>query len=559
MLSAFLSSTFRDLKRERGELLDQLDEALKDVGMEDFIPDGRTSQEIALENIIKSDVVIFLISPYYGTLIDECKIKNCKADCPMKDGSSKISYTHCEYKFALAEGKLHQSYLVDEDWEIVSKVKDWNEIKWKMVHDDPFLKDVPGEELEHFFKVAKNVSKFKEEAESELCPRIDGIGRIVSDLADNIVNWYSERKLNLEDFYGRRQDLKDLLKAMEESVEVYGVGGVGKTCMIQLALLIQKLKGKRIITISTGQSYFSGSGYKPFKDKCAKGLHEIIGNKITLDDVADALGIQKELISKNASEKIRIISDSIKKENIYLFIDDFHLSDEDVKQLVKYASSGLVLASKRKIGYARGEIHLSGIEKVDRYEFIDRSALRFDKKLDDKARITICQITEGHPVSTEILVRNYEKIDFDRLKGFKQSLESSNPDHAEELMRREVKEILKEDAFTLLKKLALINAEHENDIDRKIVEKIRGKGSYDVFNELIDTGMLSKKTTGIAAYFSYRHIQDAVRDDSKEYHMWAINYYSNKIRDYNKNYADKIELLFHQSLSNPKEYVFSSP
>jgi len=213
VLRVFLSSTFRDLKGERRELLDQLDKALKDVGMEDFIPDGRKSQEIALENIIKSDVVIFLISPYYGTLMDECRIKNCKADCPMKDGSNKISYTHCEYKFALAEGKLHQSYLVDEDWEIVSKMKDWNEIKWKVVHDDPVLKDVPGEELEHFFKVAKNVSKFKEEAESELCPRIDGIDRIVSDLADNIVNWYSERKLNLEDFYGRRQDLKDLLKA----------------------------------------------------------------------------------------------------------------------------------------------------------------------------------------------------------------------------------------------------------------------------------------------------------------------------------------------------------
>ena len=35
--------------------------------------------------------------------------------------------------------------------------------------------------------------------------------------------------------------------------------------------------------------------------------------------------------------------------------------------------------------------------------------------------------------------------------------------------------------------------------------------------------------------------------------MWSINYYSSKIREYDKNYLDQIELLYHQSLSNPKE------
>jgi tetratricopeptide (TPR) repeat protein len=100
----------------------------------------------------------------------------------------------------------------------------------------------------------------------------------------------------------------------------------------------------------------------------------------------------------------------------------------------------------------------------------------------------------------------------------------------------------------------LINTELENDIDLKIIVKIQGKVSEAVFHELIDTGMLDKKNTSKAAYhFSYKHIQDVVKDDKKEYHKWAINYYSNKIRDCGKTCADQIELLFHQSMSNPKE------
>ena len=59
MLRVFLSSTFRDLKGERRQLLDNLNQALNDVGMENFIPDGRTSHEISIEELRKSDTAIF--------------------------------------------------------------------------------------------------------------------------------------------------------------------------------------------------------------------------------------------------------------------------------------------------------------------------------------------------------------------------------------------------------------------------------------------------------------------------------------------------------------------
>jgi hypothetical protein len=553
MLRVFLSSTFRDLKDERKELLDELSRTLNDVSMENFIPDGREPQRACIEELRKSDVAIFIISSFYGTFIKKCEIENCTADCPMKNGSGNISYTHCEYKISLAENKPHLTYLVDKDWDLVGELKGKEEIDWREIRRNYDYQYYPDEKIEHYFKVADSASQFRDEASRELSLPIADVKRITYDLAESIVKWYQNKQIDFRDFSGRRDRLKELIDKMGESVEVYGVGGIGKTCLIQVALLIQKLKMKRIVTIGSRQSYASGSGYKHFKEKCSNDFHELIGTELTLEDIANALGIHEVVLNKGEVEKIRIISDYIKSNHICLFLDDFHLSAKGVRELSKSVPGGLVLASRRKIGCARGEIFLLGIEDEDRYRYINLAAERFGKELGENARDVIFQIAEGHPVSTELLVRNYERINFDELTDFKESLEKSDPNHIEELMKRAVKEILNGDAFSLLKKLAKINTEVENDIDRKIVQKILGRDSESVFNELLNTGMLVKKKSGGSAYsFSYRHIKEAIEDPRTD-RLWAINYYSNKIRDYDKNHMDQIELIYHQSLSNPKE------
>ena len=93
MLKIFLSSTFRHLKDARNEILHKLDSVFEGVGMEKFIPDGETSHRNSINDLKESDIVVFLISPYYGTLIDACELKNdCKShDCPMKAGKGRIS------------------------------------------------------------------------------------------------------------------------------------------------------------------------------------------------------------------------------------------------------------------------------------------------------------------------------------------------------------------------------------------------------------------------------------------------------------------------------------
>jgi tetratricopeptide (TPR) repeat protein len=550
MLRIFLSSTSRDLKDERKGLLNDITSALEDVSMENFIPDGREPHKACIEELRKSDIAIFLISPFYGSRIEKCGIADCKADCPMKNGSGKISYTQCEYKICLADGKPHLTYLVDKDWDLVSELKGRDAVDWKEIRRKYNYDDYSDETIEHYFEVADLALQFRDEIEKELRIPIANVKGIISDLAESIVKWYQNRKIDLEDFSGRRNELKDLTDKMEECVELYGIG---KTSLIQVALLIQKLNGRRIVTIGTRQSYASGSGYRHFKEKCANESHEIIGNELTLEDIARALGIYEMVVGKDAPGKIRIISDYVKDNNICLFLDDFHLSSKDTWALPAALSGGVVLASKKRIGCARSEICLMGIEEEDRYRFIDLAAERFSKILDKRARDAIFQIAEGHPISTEMLVRNFDKIDFEELKSFKESLKDSDPNHVEELIKRTVEEILNDNAYSLIKKFALINTDVETDIDRKIVEKIQGKNSSHTFNQLIDTGMVSKKKSGRTAYFfSYRHIQDAIMEDRKEDRMWAINYYSNKIRDY-KNDLDRIELLYHQSISNPKE------
>ncbi|GAI19784.1 unnamed protein product, partial [marine sediment metagenome] len=87
MLKIFLSSTFRDLKDYRINLLKQINSTLYGIGMETFTPSGEDSQYTCLENIDECDIVIFLISPYYGSFIEECKISGCTARCPLKQQS----------------------------------------------------------------------------------------------------------------------------------------------------------------------------------------------------------------------------------------------------------------------------------------------------------------------------------------------------------------------------------------------------------------------------------------------------------------------------------------
>jgi tetratricopeptide (TPR) repeat protein len=562
LIKVFVSSTFRDLEDERTQILKKLNQAVLPIGMEYFIPEGITSQEIALfhekDGIINADHVIFLISPRYGSLIEECKLKDrCKANCPMKTGTSKpISYTHCEYKFAKAENKNCQIYLYDKNgWELVKILQNMKKLDLPTIRANPIYYDYSTETLEQFFSVRDNSILFKNEIQGEFAPILDSpqLSKITQNLAKVIERWYSEGKIDFKNFYGRRKTLSNLIEKLDSSVEVYGVGGIGKTALIQIALLLQKLKGKQILSIGKKQTYLSGSGYWYFKEKCNEDIFEITTNLITINDVLEALKLNAALKIENVDEKISIINTKINDDNLLIFIDDFHLADNHVKKLVA-VSKGIIIASKSNSGITQKQIQLTGIEDDERHKLIDLISANFDKKIPHESKEQIKKISEGHPITIELLVRNFDKLDLKKYEDLKSDvLVQSNPQQVEEFIKRVIIDILSPDAFQLIKILSIINTEVENDIHKEtLIKTVRFHDNLSSFVELIHTGLIKKKENNESAYqFSFKHIQEAIRENDKNLHHTVINYYKNKLNWVGKRADDEVELLQHSMISDP--------
>ena len=567
MLKVFVSSTSRDLAIFRESILKQLDKALEGVGMENFIPKGITSQDSSIRNLRESDVVIFLISSYYGSLMETCVLNDtCKADCPIKKHpmkkGDKISYTHCEYKIALAEDKPHMTYLIDKEWEIIEFLKDKHHWDLNKLKKNDLFTGLKDKELKHYIEVSKSAWELNKEVNREDYKKIEDFTdpnlttMIANHLAENIVEWYSDKKLNFTKFCNRRDELNELIKNINGKIEVYGVGGIGKTALIQVALLIQRLKGKEIITVGTGKSYASGSGYEEFRTKYKDAQHRSeFRNEITLYDIVNAvaklLPDVEEVRKKPKNKIIGVISNFINnKENLILFIDDFHLANNDVKEFIKNVDN-IIFSSRKNTHIARKEICIIGINEKDRNELID---IFSDEELPDKAKRLIQQLAEGHPVSTELLVKNYQRINFDKLKNF--NLKNASETQVEDFYKRVVEDILSNEAFGLIKNLSLLNTDLETNIDRESVEK-----SYDInniaviFDELLDTGMLKKKEGKEGIYeFYFKHIQDALEDIAdQDSHERAIEYYAKKKKIIGDNIDDSVEAFFHKVKLNPNE------
>jgi tetratricopeptide (TPR) repeat protein len=507
------------LKDARNEILVKLDAIFESVSMEKFIPDGYNPQETSIRNLKESDIIIFLISPYYGVLIDKCSlVKECKAECPMKTNKGRISYTHCEYKTAIAEKKHHQTYLIEDPYslEFLEKNNQTN-IGFIELKKIQYLKNL----LTEFKSSNLEISKFSE-FEKEISNEIFSIIResevkkvielITHNLAGFIIQLYSDGQINFNQFIGRRKELSFLLENIDDKIEVYGVGGVGKTTLIQIALLLQKLKGRKILMIGIAKTYASGSDLRDFRIKCKEEQYITDSQKkITIYDIVNALlkikilSNPEEIKKKSKNEIIEFLSTLIRnEENLILFIDDFQYADGNVQKLVMELDN-VIIASRRRTHLAQKEIYLSGFGAEHKDVHADQHQVE-----DFYFRII-----------DEIFSTNKQ-------------------------------------ALTLLKNISVLNTDLETNILRECAEKSFTTENFNKhFNELIDAGMLKRKEGNEGIYdFSFQHFQDALRIKAdKESHEKALNYYYKKKECLNNNYRieNDLEVLFHKTRLNPNE------
>ena len=154
----------------------------------------------------------------------------------------------------------------------------------------------------------------------------------------------------------------------------------------------------------------------------------------------------------------------------------------------------------------------------------------------------------------DLLVRNYEIINFDKFEQF--DLKNIDENQVKEYYQRMFKEIGSQEVYNLLIDLSIINGKIDTNIDYKSVMR-----SYDVinidkiFHDSIIEGMLKRKEGKEGVYeFVFKHFQSALKSLANQVsHEKAIKYYQNKIEIFGDNIEDSKEIEYHRSKLNSED------
>lgn len=589
ILKIFISSTYRDLKEVRKLLTAEIDASLEAVAMEKFCPSDKSSHKESIGHLEDSDVCVFIIGDYYGTLIKDCKVKIDKCgNC-----TGNISYTHCEYRRALQINKPHLVYVIKN--EIIDVLTCAQKLDIESTEENEilgFLKrnridntraslflGYTVEQVEEFWKMAKDekrerVERFKEEIQGLFRPvRISRkedyypfCETVRKDLKERIIRWYQDGRILFKDFAGRRKELGELLTKINEmkSVCVVGTGGIGKTSLIQLGLLLEKLSGRKIYSFLEEYSYnYTRAGY-PF----AKGrfVEALFSERVTLPDILK-LVFQKDvrredILIMDENDQFSVLTKELDREGSILFVDDLQDADENVKRFIYMCGNnlgnGAIVAGIRKGGGCFSTIGpLSGMRDTDLQEMITVLAKihfkeEYIRDLDTWSR-EVFRITQGHPILVDILVRNANKFpNCGKLKGITGVTKVEEQNAVNEVMNRLISDILTEGELKILKILSIFHF----PVNGRVLEMIEGET---ILYGIIEKGFLDWSNSKLV--FTFEAIRELLEINVPvEYHDIAVEYYSEKSERANEleKHCTCVERIYHLLRRGRSEEAFQT-
>ncbi|MFX1302918.1 MAG: tetratricopeptide repeat protein [Promethearchaeota archaeon] len=171
----------------------------------------------------------------------------------------------------------------------------------------------------------------------------------------------------------------------------------------------------------------------------------------------------------------------------------------------------------------------------------------------NKVMELVKELPEGHSGLKKLIKKNYQRINFEKLKVFDLTSEE-----IQNFYKLVIEEILSpnSEALKLLKNLIAINTEVESNIDIKTIKTAYKLPNIEkAFNELVDTRIIKKKEGKEDTYdFTFPEIQDALDILIDENcHENALKYYEKKIKKFGDNIFDEIEVLYHKAKIRPTE------
>jgi tetratricopeptide (TPR) repeat protein len=165
------------------------------------------------------------------------------------------------------------------------------------------------------------------------------------------------------------------------------------------------------------------------------------------------------------------------------------------------------------------------------------------------------KLPEGHSGLKKFIKKNYQKINFDKLKP---SDLKEDETYIEKFYLQLIEDILSSnpDALELLKNLSVLNIEIDTNIDRESVETLdKSLNIEETFKILLEIGIIRKKVEKKEIYgFLLPHIQEALESQTDvKSHEFALKYYEIKTKKFESNLQDDIEILFHKVKLNPTD------